>query len=123
MGYPWHECRQTYCDTFETALQSVLHEAGPLYYDDKDLSCRPFTQFNKTLCMQHYRDADAWCDCFCPTLDMLDEFTGTSTCSAEIVNFLVLGRKGPPLAATYAIQGWCSPMVCDWFAHIGDPNP
>lgn len=116
-GFKWPDCRKNYCAMYENLLQKVLHLGGPGFYGEQ---CRPFLAFNRTLCERYYRDAEAFCDCFCPTMNW---FEPASTCEADTMAFLLLGRRGIELANRYALGQYCATFVCKYFEKLGDPKP
>jgi len=117
-GETYEGCRKNYCNTFDNAMQKILHLGGPGYYGFDQ--CRPFLDFNRTLCETEYRDPEIFCDCYCPTMTLLEPIPG---CEDEILAFLLLGRRSPELARMYPMTAACAADLCRWYEIIGDPLP
>merc|ERR1719215_2064737 len=91
---------------------------GTAYYFGGD-ECRPLLNFNRTLCETSYRDAEAFCECFCPSLLYLD---AAPSCKAELMDFFLLGRRGLELSKRHAISTFCVIQLCEWFQLLADPR-
>lgn len=131
-GRPWNrnECRRAYCQMYEDVLGNItntsLEMAEPGYEGMGDFgfyggdTCRPLLAFNRTLCESSYRDAEAFCDCICPTIDLLEQ---PEVCDAQIFAFLLLGRRGGQLHNNYPLTEYCANLLCKFFEAVGDPSP
>lgn len=100
--------------------KNLLHMGGPLYYGS---DCRALLNFNQSLCESWYRDAQGFCDCFCPTLQLLQPGSKFVGCEAKIMRFLLFGRRSPALLRNFSLEPYCARLLCDYFAIIGDPAP
>jgi len=118
VGMEWQNCRRDFCEMYDSAMQKILHLGGPGYYGFDE--CRPFLDFNKTLCETEYRDAEVFCECYCPMMPLLEPIRG---CENEIMEFLLLGRRSPLLAEKYPLSENCAADLCRWYELIGDPQP
>jgi len=119
MGFTkWNECKVNYCQAYEEMVQGISHAGGPQFYGGGQ--CKDLLAFNRTLCESSYRDAEAFCDCICPTIELLE---ATDACEADIFAFLLLGRKSPVLAERYPLSSECSMYLCNYFEYIGDSDP
>ena len=90
-----------------------------LHYGDDE--CRPLVNFNQTLCETSYRDAEAFCECLCPTMGRL-QIPTVGGCERKILEFLFLGRRGYELSLKYQLSGYCAGFICEHFTILGDPN-
>lgn len=117
-GVSWLDCRAQYCGMYQQAVQYISYRGGPYFYGGD--VCRPLLNFNYSLCMSDYRDADAFCSCLCPMIPLL---TAGSLCQEEIMAFILIGRKSPELMQTNPMSQYCSTFMCKWFETIGDPSP
>ncbi|CAE8668783.1 unnamed protein product, partial [Polarella glacialis] len=112
----WKNCRQEYCKMYADIQTNLSHLGGPGFYGGDE--CRPLLNFNETLCLTDYRDSAGFCDCICPAMDILEPEKGGYSCEAEIMSFLLLGRRGYELAKRVNLNGFCARLLCDWFAKI-----
>jgi len=117
-GIGWKDCRNKYCEMYETLVEAISHNGGTSFYGGEE--CRPLLAFNKTLCQKHYRDADAFCNCFCPSLHL---FNPPPSCEAQLMGFLLFGRRGVQLAERYTVSGYCATFLCEYLSKVGEPNP
>eukprot|EP00929_Paragymnodinium_shiwhaense_P013145 TRINITY_DN121010_c0_g1_i1.p1 TRINITY_DN121010_c0_g1~~TRINITY_DN121010_c0_g1_i1.p1 ORF type:complete len:788 (+),score=131.69 TRINITY_DN121010_c0_g1_i1:68-2431(+) len=113
----WVDCKQRYCETLEEIRDAVVLNGGPGYFGGEE--CQPFVYFNRTLCETSYRDAEAFCDCLCPSFYHME---GGDKCWREAVNFLVMGRRGLKLAEIHAVTSQCAAYMCDMLELVGDPR-
>eukprot|EP00927_Polykrikos_kofoidii_P044453 TRINITY_DN38411_c0_g1_i1.p1 TRINITY_DN38411_c0_g1~~TRINITY_DN38411_c0_g1_i1.p1 ORF type:complete len:814 (+),score=137.09 TRINITY_DN38411_c0_g1_i1:65-2506(+) len=114
---PWKNCRKLYCEMYEKIIDKISWEGGPGFFGGDE--CRPLVNFNKTLCETTYRDAEAFCECFCPSILYFDV---PSACKIEMVSFFILGRRGLQLARRHVISKFCSIKICGFWADLADPR-
>eukprot|EP00438_Fugacium_kawagutii_P022773 Skav228478 [mRNA] locus=scaffold1092:12191:19188:- [translate_table: standard] len=100
--------------------RNLSHLGQNAYYGGDE--CRPLVNFNQTLCETSYRDAEAFCDCLCPTMGKL-QIPRVGDCERKILEFLFLGRRGYDLSLKYQLSGYCAAFLCEHFTKLGDPNP
>ena len=87
----WADCRKSYCQALGDLASNLSHFGTNLYYGGAE--CRPLVNFNQTLCETVYRDAEGFCECFCPSLGLL-QVPSVGGCESKIYEFLFLGRRG-----------------------------
>ncbi|CAK0866867.1 unnamed protein product, partial [Prorocentrum cordatum] len=134
---PWADCRQQYCQMFDDLVNSVTSEYEAEYRDmigqyevqqDGEVigrwlggdECQPLRSFNRSLCETKYRDAEAFCGCFCPVANELEE---AEICDAQIMAWLLFGRRGGQLGERYKLTQYCAAAMCSFFEKIADPDP
>lgn len=117
---PWGDCRKKYCEVLGHLAGNLSHQGSNLYYGGDE--CRPLVNFNQTLCETSYRDAEGFCECLCPTMGHL-QIPRVGACEEKIMKFLFLGRRGYELSQKYALSGYCSDFICEYFGKVGEPNP
>lgn len=113
----WPECRAVYCGLAEGIVDSITIDGGAGYFGGSE--CRPLLNFNRTLCETSYRDAEAFCECICPSLLHLE---AAPVCKNEVMEFFSLGRRGPELAQRFSISPFCIMSVCNWFEDMASPD-
>lgn len=113
----WKDCKKNYCDMFENILLSIAPGGGDAYFGEE--VCESFLHFNRTICEAHYRDAEAFCSCLCPTLELLQS---TTDCEIEIMAFILLGHRSRALAEKNPVSPFCAISLCAWLERIGDPR-
>lgn len=119
----WGQCRKNYCSTLGKIQADLQHKESNIYYGGTDDQCRPLMNFNQSLCESDYRDADGFCNCICPMMNLLASGGTEAGCQAAIINFLLLGRKGIALSQRFGLNGYCSRILCDFFMRVGEPDP
>lgn len=117
---PWSDCRRRYCQSLADLAGNLSHMGQNLHYGDDE--CRPLVNFKQTLCETSYRDAEAFCECLCPTMGRL-QIPTVGGCERKILEFLFLGRRGYELSLKYQLSGYCAGFICEHFTILGDPNP
>eukprot|EP00933_Yihiella_yeosuensis_P051202 TRINITY_DN49072_c0_g1_i1.p1 TRINITY_DN49072_c0_g1~~TRINITY_DN49072_c0_g1_i1.p1 ORF type:complete len:727 (+),score=81.12 TRINITY_DN49072_c0_g1_i1:43-2223(+) len=119
----WRDCKKRYCKMYENIVSNLSHFGGPLYYESEGDECKPLLMFNRTLCETSYRDAEAFCECFCPMFHHLEQGSRLVGCESKIMAFLLFGRKGIKLSEKYALSPYCARLFCNWMTKLGDPEP
>lgn len=130
VGESLPSCRQEYCDALNQSANALLYskgnESGAQYYGGDEDECRPLLDFNHSLCLSDYRDAEFFCDCVGPTLKLAEL---SPNCEEELLAFLTLGRRGAQAGTAqtlldyHPISEFCSADICGYFAKIGNPAP
>eukprot|EP00931_Biecheleriopsis_adriatica_P048029 TRINITY_DN27736_c0_g1_i1.p1 TRINITY_DN27736_c0_g1~~TRINITY_DN27736_c0_g1_i1.p1 ORF type:complete len:719 (+),score=94.39 TRINITY_DN27736_c0_g1_i1:54-2210(+) len=115
----WPDCRKRYCQVFADVASNLSHMGTELYYSGENDECRPLLNFNQTLCETTYRDAEAFCDCFCPSFHLLN----AAGCEEGIIMSLLLGRRGVELHKIWGLNSYCGRFLCDYVATLGEPDP
>lgn len=110
----WDECKQRYCDMYQDALFQVRPNKDSWYFK----GCGGLLDFNYSLCLTEYRDASAYCDCFCPAMKIA-EIDTEEPCYAQVHDFLMYARRGVPDRYLWSV---CNEWFCEILAIIGDPS-
>ncbi|CAE7322232.1 MAP1D [Symbiodinium necroappetens] len=116
----WEDCRKSYCQALGDLASNLSHAGTNLYYGGDE--CRPLVNFNQTLCETVYRDAEGFCECFCPSFGLL-QVPSVGGCESKIYEFLFLGRRGVELSQKYALSGYCAGFLCEFMNKLGEPDP
>eukprot|EP00746_Dinoflagellata_sp_MGD_P163048 gnl/MRDRNA2_/MRDRNA2_90896_c0_seq1.p1 gnl/MRDRNA2_/MRDRNA2_90896_c0~~gnl/MRDRNA2_/MRDRNA2_90896_c0_seq1.p1 ORF type:complete len:748 (+),score=106.79 gnl/MRDRNA2_/MRDRNA2_90896_c0_seq1:50-2245(+) len=110
----WADCKKNYCQMFQNVLDKIRPDKnqGHYYFD----GCEPILNFNYTLCLTEYRDADAVCGCLCHSMHLINY---RAACFSQYMGHIVFGKRGFTHLKPTAI---CTLDLCGTFSKLGDPR-